>query len=838
MFRKFFFGLLLLAAISIEGAAFAESPIPVVSPFAQRHEKFIDARDGGDLRVSTDKRSYDEDDRRTIQPRDKQPLSAPVAAQKTPIAVPVKSFSPLETMYSGRADQALTQFGYDLFGVPVPETQKTLDTLASRNPQMPMGAVQDDFILHAGDELEITFAGQRTDHGVYTVNSQGLLTIPDMPPIPAEGRAIGQVRLSVEAAARNLHNTDAYVSLASVRQINVLVIGHVKRPGRQTLTVFHTVIDALMESGGIGKAGSLRQIKLVRGGGGTTIDLYTVLMRGGAETDLQLRDGDRLIVPSIGPTAAIAGEVKRPGIYEILPRGDRLNLVEMLELGGGVLAPGRNRFLALEVTCAGHEKLSEIHEAAQPVFGDGALLLVEKGEEKRAGTVEMAGHTRRPGLYAIDETPSLSKLLTSSDVLGPDAYPLIGVIERRDSDTLARQLIAFPLRLVLKGTYEANLQDGDKVHIFSDADIRRLDQPSLHNAAQNAALENEPDILGNDDVMASFLKERSAFVRGAIRSPGAYPVAEGTTLDSLLAVAGGATIEADTDNIEVTAADNAKSAPPRRKVLANEAGGVNIRAGDAVRLNQKFRRAEDKSVLIIGEVKNPGRFDLLPGDKISDLVARAGGLSDHAYPDGAIFSRENERKAEEARFRAQAREMQAAIAAALEQDSEKVGAGQIAEARALALELERAEGVGRITVEADPFILQREPELDMLLETGDRLYIPKRSLTVRVSGEILSPASLQFRKSKKAEDYVEEAGGFTQNADKGRSFVLYPDGSAQPLEISSWDYDALFIPPGSTIVIPRDPKPFDFIESAKDVSQILSNLAITALFIDDVRDDD
>jgi hypothetical protein len=129
-----------------------------------------------------------------------------------------------------------------------------------------------------------------------------------------------------------------------------------------------------------------------------------------------------------------------------------------------------------------------------------------------------------------------------------------------------------------------------------------------------------------------------------------------------------------------------------------------------------------------------------------------------------------------------------------------------------------------------------KPELDLLLQTGDRIYIPKRDLTVRVHGEVLSAASLQFREGKAPLDYINEAGGFTFHADKDRTFVLYPDGSAQPLQVSAWNYKPIFIPPGSTIVVPRDPKPFDFIQSAKDISQILSNLAVTAIFIDDVVD--
>ena len=132
-------------------------------------------------------------------------------------------------------------------------------------------------------------------------------------------------------------------------------------------------------------------------------------------------------------------------------------------------------------------------------------------------------------------------------------------------------------------------------------------------------------------------------------------------------------------------------------------------------------------------------------------------------------------------------------------------------------------------------MLASKPEQDILLESGDRVYIPRRPLTVRVAGEVLYPAALAFRKDKDAKQYITEAGGFTYNADKDRAFVVYPDGSAQPLQVSMWNHTASLIPPGSTVIIPRDPKPFDFIQTARDVSQILSNLAITGIFIDDNR---
>lgn len=862
MFRRLLVPVAFLMIVFCAGFSIAQTAAPVVAPWTKyptrKYERFADLNKAPAPVASEEKdiQDFEEETERLSaeQPRGMKHLLKTPSQKSEPSA--------LEKMYSARIVDEVQQFGYDMFGVPDDSLEAKLD--GAGGSVMPMGEVQDDFTLSSGDELEIVFTGQKTGREVYKINSRGVLIIPDFPPIPAEGRTIGQVRISVAAAASSLYNTETYVALSSVRQIGVLVIGHVRQPGRQTLTVFHTLLDALMTAGGVQKTGSLRQIKLVRGGRSMMVDLYALLMHGSTNIDLRLKDGDRIIIPAIGPTVAVAGEVKRPGIFEILPamsgmlsqpekKSEKLGLDEMLEMGGGVMAPGENRFLALRVTSKGEEQVSEVSDSFDPVFGDGSILMVSKGEEKRAGLVELTGNTRKPGLHALDKNASLSKLINSDDVPGLDAYPLIGVIERKDKDQMTRELIDFPLRLVLKGKYDRKLEDGDIVHLFSLEQMRNLatganeekkDEPEREVGSRDD--EDVPPTI-DDPQIESFLRERSVYVRGAVRMPGAYPVSEGTTMDTVLAVAGGLTLEANTANIEVTSdlqgkklQTQGRSGTQRTQINFQDTGpqDVMIGAGDAIRVNQKFRKVGEKSVLVIGEVHNPGRYDLLPGDKVSDLLARAGGLTEQAYADGAIFSRETERIAEEARFRAQAAGIKRSISAALAEDDKKVDTGKIEEARALANELENAQGVGRITVEADPAALKVSPELDMLLESGDRLYIPKRNLSVRVSGEVLSPASLMFREKKAPLDYIHEAGGFTFNADTDRTFVLYPDGSAQPLQVSAWNHKATFIPPGSTVIVPRDPKPFDFIEGAKDLSQILSNLAVTAIFVDDVRDGD
>lgn len=769
------------------------------------------------------------------------------------------ALSAIERAYAARVVDEPLQFGYDMFSGQ--SGGATPNGFA-----LPAGMSQEDFVLGSGDTLDIIFHGQRASRTSATIGNDGYLIVGDLPPVAATGNTIGHIRNILQSHAQQLHDTDVYVSLAGVRQINILVIGHVKKPGRKVLTVFHSVLDALIEAGGIDKTGSLRQIKLIRGGRSTIIDLYGLLLHGSDNMDLSLRDGDRLVVPPVGPTVAVAGGVKRPGIYEILPalKGMRhdpaktaraLSLQDMLDFSGGLLSAGQNRFLKLGLTRDGRETVEEISDSFAPVFSDSAILMVMTSDEKRAGTIELSGHTRRPGLHALTTAPSLSALLDGVQVFGPDIYPLIGVIERWDNNMMLPRLSEFSPRLVIKGDYDERLQDGDVVHLFSREQIKALydsrppamDKKEEGSAGSDSSSHHEAaDPLTEDALLRSFLKDHAVTLRGAVRQEGLYPVSALTTLDEILAAAGGLTLEADRKNIEMTmrrspSAEQAPESAPgileRQRLDLSQINAAAVRPGPAatIRINKKFQKIIDNSVLIIGEVTNPGRYDLMPGEKLSGLITRAGGLTAQAYPEGAIFSRERERRAEEARFRAQAQELELKLAGALQQKKEP-GHERIEAVQDLVTQLKNAEALGRITVEADPAILDIKPELDVLLEKGDRIYIPKRPLTVRVSGEVLSPASLQFRSSKTAEDYINEAGGLTHNADKKRIFVLYPDGSAQPLVTGPWQHNPVLIPPGATVMVPHDPEPFSFIQTAKDVTQILTNIAVTGIFIDDIRD--
>lgn len=756
-----------------------------------------------------------------------------------------KPSSPLEAAYTTRIAEdeeriePLRQYGYTLF-----ETrQKNRNTTDS----LPPGLVQDDFILSAGDRIDLLIRGQKNSKKTYTVNPAGQLIIEDFPPVSAAGRTLKDLRADLETQAERLHNTQIYISLSGIRQIGILVAGHVENPGRKTLTAFHTVLDALTEAEGVKKTGTLRRIKLVRKGKSHIIDLYP-LLTGQTDTgaDRLLQDGDKIIVPPAGPTLAVTGAVKRPGIYEILP-SEELTLRQVLGLGGGPLTPGGNRFLKLALNTDGEENIRELGLKSTDGFTDGAILNVAKTKARRTKQITLSGHTTRPGPHDLDKTKTLAALIGGKNVLGPDIYPLIGVIERRDPKDLSRTLLEFSPRQILNGAFDRRLQEDDIIHLFSNTQIRNLEKPDAP-LLQDAAYTQDTQTIENE-LVAAFLRDRTAFIRGAIRLPGAWPVAEGTTLQDILSAAGGTTREAGPGNIEITSRLQERSRQNNNRnginritvdLADDDPAAISIGPGDTVRVNEAFHRVTEKSVTLLGEAVRPGAYDLMPGDTLSALIVRAGGLSEQAYPAGAVFSRATERKREVTRYRAQGRDLEMKLAASLSQtdDDKKPDPQQIAAAQTLIAELKDARGVGRITVEADPGALIADPEQDILLEPGDKIYIPQRPLNVRVAGEVLSSAALQFRKGKTPQDYIREAGGTTYYADKDRAFVIYPDGSAQPLGISVWNHTATFIPPGSTIIVPRDPKPFDFLESAERVSQILANLAISGLYIDALGDDD
>lgn len=741
--------------------------------------------------------------------------------------------SQLERAYSTRAHQRLTQFGYDMFSA----------NAAQRNV---VAAASDDYVLGIGDTLTVTYRGARNDKQNYTVNREGQVLIEGLAPLMAAGRSYKAVTDEMQAQVHaNVLNTDAFVSLEKVRQIAVQVLGEVKKPGRTDLNSFSTVMDALNAAGGIRKTGTLRQITLSRGDGwARKIDLYHLLLSGSKDMDMPLQDGDKILIPPIGPTIAVSGDIKRAGIYELPEGNQRLTMQQTLYLAGETGQPAGLKIQTSRIEPNGRE--NTLAASSEGGIADGDIVIAQRFDSGTRGAVELSGDVRSPGQYAVNSNPTLRALLGDGGVANQDAYPLMGVIERYNRKTLSKELIPFAPNAVANGEQNQTLSDGDKVKLLTGDDMKVLVKLPVNNDAGKRSAFGlvAPDSEDETNVspLQQLANQQKISLRGAVNNPGGYPVASDTTLEKLIAAGGGLRSDADKSSVEIVKASKGLGHDWEAKrdivdLSLTDPGSVKVPAGSSVRINQNLQVVNTHGVTIAGEVRRPGTYDLMRGEKLTSLIERAGGYTDEAYPQGTLFTRESARRREADLFRKTADELDVALSRTLSTAEKPPSDTKVNTARAMVNELRNSEAVGRITVEADPSVLAVRPDLDPLLEGGDKVYVPKRTINVHVAGEVFSPSSLKFASDKDAGQYIEEAGGVTRLADDSKSFVVLPDGSARPLYVSSWNHENVQIPPGSTIIVPRDPDPVSFLQLTNSLGSIFSQLAVSSAALASINRD-
>jgi len=334
-----------------------------------------------------------------------------------------------------------------------------------------------------------------------------------------------------------------------------------------------------------------------------------------------------------------------------------------------------------------------------------------------------------------------------------------------------------------------------------------------------------PDLL-------AFVLEHAVVVTGEIRAPGVYPIAADTALTNLVSVSGGLTREVDLTKLEVTRFRTdpvkGKTDTVRSMVDLNQTAAekVVVGSGDVVRFNPVFTDRDTGPVVVLGEFIRPGVYEIRRGETLSQVVRRAGGLTQQSYPYGAIFLRDRVRREEQQGFLRASRELNTSLAAAAVRKG--IDPRAVVTLQEISEKLNKVQALGRIVIEADPTVLQVRPELDTVLEPGDKIFMPKRPNFVSVVGDVLNPGAMQFHPGTKADQYIDQAGGFQQSADIDRVFVVFPNGRAQPLSLSAWNYSSVQIPPGSSIVVPKDPVPFDLFTFASELTGILSKVALTA----------
>jgi len=800
--------------------------------------------------------------------------------------------SPVEREFRNRlSDPTLRQFGYDLFHSAQRGTPGTLT-----------GAVSESYVVGVGDDLVVQFQGGTNDSRTVRVDREGRVVVGALPPIYAAGRSIGSVRRQLEAATkRTLLGTEVFVSLGSVRAITVFVGGEVDRPGQYNLTSMADVGAALALAGGVRRSGSLRNVRVVRAGGGVSVDLYG-LIGIGLPPAVRLRDGDRIIVPVIGDTVAVAGAVARPGIYEIR-RGTSVGAV--LDYAGGALRPRGNTLAISRISAGGAETFIRAVSLSSRIEPGDAIQLVGGSAGGATGRVALRGYVENPGPRPLLATPTVADLLGPVADLRFDTYLPMAILVRRDLETAARVFQPVNLITALRSRPTVPLRSDDRLYVFSRSDIaflnslpvRRivLGQPNPYSdcrslvrleilvsdtksarfdvvtrgafvveragqsdiavggGIRNTARGDEtirtggealargeggtadsatdrggasaircPAVFEEEPELLAVLIENSVAVGGAIRAPGAYPVADAISARDLAAVAQGVIPNVSDLSLDVSHGGELRRIPATSDVVL---ASTNVRAGDDLRFNGATPQFESGGVLLTGEVARPGLYSIRKGERLSQLIARAGGTTALAYPYGSVFTRRSVKEAQQEGIRRTTRELTNAYLAVSARKSGSGSSGSDGTAiAALIASLGTVEAPGRVVIESDQRVVALRPDLDTVLESGDTLYVPKRPNYVLALGDVSNPGALQFIAGKTAIDYIGETGGTSKTADKRRIFLVLPDGTAQPLRNLKSINSKVVVPPGSTIIVPKDIDPLFTLDLIRDVTGIFGTL--------------
>lgn len=895
-----FVGLALLATLMTSGLqAYAQDVDPALVDQFLKSSGRQGAQNGG---VDDQGRSLSRGDANTpapaLTPEEMELRSAIARDQLSSL----REATPIEEAYRKRLnDPKLQQFGYDLFRNSQPGEPVT-------------GRVDDSYVLGVGDELVIVFQGPTSRSSTVRVDRAGTINIPDFPPISVLGRTLGQVRNEIAGATRRVMiGTEAYVSLGGVRSIAVTVAGEVLRPGQYRMTALSDAISALSRAGGIRRSGSLRALRIERGARVIPLDLYG-LLGVGTSSQVKLQDGDRIIVPALGPTFAVSGAVVRPGIYE-LRAGATVTLDAALRIAGGEFVPGGSTASAQRARSSLGAFITVALRSMDVVQAGDAISVVPRyGQTK--GFVELLGHTDAAGPRALTEAPTLGRLLSSIDALKTDTYTPLAILLRRDPQTTTPYLDAASLVTVFSSGADVPLRSEDKVILLSSTDISFLHSPAVRsvvlgprqpqyrcnslNRLARAAGDSEGerfaavnrafvpfvqklagevpekstlsasrrkaavDQLSSRDVQATisgsdktkkdaagedvlefsaqeldpevcpqvyerypdvlpFLIELSVPVTGEVRRPGPYPVAGNIPVQQLVAVAGGRASRRDDDLLEIIHAGEDVQERSVKKVKWAESASLQVTPFDSVRLSTNASAFESGAVLLSGEFAQPGIYPVRKGEKLSDLIKRAGGLTAQSFPYGAVFTRASVRIAQREGLQRALKELNTGLLSiAARKDT---SADAIIAAQELSQSIAGTEPPGRVVVEADPRVLAMRPDLDTVLEAGDTIFIPKRPNFVLTLGDVLNPTALQFSPRKSVKDYLGESGGVQSTADGNRIFIVYPNGIAEPVRTSFWGKSRQVLPPGSAIVVPKNIDPLYKLNVARDITQIVSQVA-------------
>jgi polysaccharide biosynthesis/export protein len=724
--------------------------------------------------------------------------------------------------------EALRPFGYDLF-----------NTLPSTYAPVSDVPVPSQYVVGPGDTLEVQLLGNTQAEHSLTVGRDGTIQFPDLGPIAVAGLTFPEARQAIEQrVSQGMIGTHAEVSIGELRSITVFITGEAETPGSYTLSALSTITNALFASGGIKEIGSLRNIQLKRKGRlVATLDLYDLLLRGDSGNDLRLMSGDVIFIPPVGATAGVTGEIRRPAIYEL---NGESKASDLLYLAGGLLPDADPRTATIErindarVRMVLDVDLTTPSGRATPLRS-GDVMRLAAVRPQLTNAVTLTGNIYRPGAVAWHQGLRIGDVLPRPEDLKPNSDLHYLLIRRESLDHQISTLSADLEKAWREPSSDANvlLAPRDEIYVFNLEGGRELQmKPVLDDLRQQAVMGAPAKTVG---------------VGGRVRAPGTYPLEVGMTVSDLVRAGAGLdeaayAQEAELTRYAVVNGEYRQIATLEVKLAAALAGDpaadLVLQPFDYLVVKELPQWSEQATIKLEGEVRFPGTYPIKRGEKLSSVLQRAGGLTDLAFAEGAIFTRKSLREREAAQVATLADRLQTDLASLALQATQAVTPGYTQQPATQALvvgqslldNLREVEPVGRLVIDlAKIDHASAGSHFDVVLKDGDRLMVPGEMQEVTVLGEVQSTTSHLYNPSLTRDDYIRMSGGTTQNADTGRIYVVRASGSVVSGDSNAWfRHSRDGIRPGDTIVVPLNAQRMRPLPMWTAITTIIYNLAIAA----------
>lgn len=665
-----------------------------------------------------------------------------------------------------------------------------------------------NYRLGPGDQLQIEVWGASEANITQKVTPDGYISIPNVGPINVNGLTVQAASNRIKAKLSQIYSgmassnvnlsTNVKVSLGQIRTIQVNIMGEVARPGTYALSSFSTVFHALYKAGGMSRMGSLRNIKVVRGGRTVaTVDVYDYIINGRSHSDIRLQEGDVILASPYEALVLIKGKVKRPMYYEMKSSE---SIRTLIGFAGGFSNDAYRGSVTVDRNNSKERTVATVDDMNFGVFKvkDGDVVSVGEILDRYDNRIEVKGAVYRPGYYELGkDIQTVRDLIQRADGLLEYAFTNRAVLHRENDDKTL-EVIALNVKAILDGTEpDVTLQKNDVLFI-----------PSKYDLESKGTLE----------------------IRGEVYNPNIFPFAANTKLEDLIIMAGGLTESASTVRVDVTRRIIDKKGTKKQKEIAKtytfgvKEGfvvegdpGFVLEPYDQVFVRRSPGYSEKINVSVAGEVEFEGDYALnVRNERLSDVIEKAGGLTEFAYIDGARLERQM--TPEEYK---QAQELMAMV----KSNNQISGNDSI-----VVPTVSRTYSVG---INLKEIMENPHSAIDPVLQEGDVIVVPQYMNTVSVSGSVRKPNSVVYDPKMKLKDYINEAGGYAERARKSGTFILYPNGHIKELGRNAKAKD---IVGGSKIIVPQKGRSqWNLATSLSTVTTSVSMLAVIASLINAMK---